>query len=362
MTERMTRWCGVAVFLALLPHSLAQLSQAQVPSRNSGRQGKTLLRDGWPPPFKTWLEQDVAWIITPEEKGAFKLLRDDEQRDDFVEAFWQRRDPTPDNYENEFKEEHYRRIVYANGHFGESDPGWKSDRGRIYIIYGPPDSVRTYSAKDRPSGTRRTEHSGLQSESWSYRFLEGVGMDVVVDFIDICSCGDYRMKMPEELRDDLLIPSGLMGERPRTDERGKPEIYFKPIAPKSRFPELEQLLNSKSVLRNVPVEVSTDVVKATDISSIVRVAISFKKAETATQDKEGSSGQTLNVLGRFRSLTGRIVEQFEDVITLDPSGRSEARLEKSIPVLNAHYQLEIAAVVSHTRKASTWIGILDIKP
>src|SRR5678815_5869301 len=97
--------------------------------------------------YKKWLDEDVRWIITDEEQKAFKLLSNDEERDQFIEAFWQRRDPTPDTIENEFKEEHYRRMAYANEHFAAGIPGWKSDRGRIYVMYGPADEIESH-----PSG------------------------------------------------------------------------------------------------------------------------------------------------------------------------------------------------------------------
>ena len=97
--------------------------------------------------YKKWLDEDVIYIITPEERQAFMQLSNDEERDNFIEAFWQRRDPTPDTPENEFKEEHYRRIEYANEHFAAGIPGWKTDRGRIYIIYGQPDEIDSH-----PSG------------------------------------------------------------------------------------------------------------------------------------------------------------------------------------------------------------------
>src|SRR3974390_2029168 len=87
--------------------------------------------------YKKWLDEDVRWIITDEEKSAFMQLSNDEERDQFIEAFWARRDPTPDTEENEFKEDHYARIAYANEHFAAGIPGWKTDRGRIYIVYGP---------------------------------------------------------------------------------------------------------------------------------------------------------------------------------------------------------------------------------
>src|SRR5271156_2317889 len=97
--------------------------------------------------YKKWLDEDVVYIISDEERKAFKQLSNDEERDQFIEGFWQRRDPTPDTEENEFKEEHYRRIEYANEHFAAGLPGWKTDRGRIYIMYGPADEIDAH-----PSG------------------------------------------------------------------------------------------------------------------------------------------------------------------------------------------------------------------
>ncbi len=201
MKRSKTKYCLI-VLLALLSHSAPLLSQSQSPVVNSKSHKNRILRvDGQVAPFKAWLEQDVLWIITTEEKAAFKALQNDEERDEFVEAFWFRRDPTPDTYENEFKEEHYRRIAYANDHFGSQDPDWKTDRGRIYVVYGQPDRITTYSAQDsRPPAQDSQDYKGLPSETWNYRYLEGAGMDVVIDFVDICSCGDYRMRMPDDLR------------------------------------------------------------------------------------------------------------------------------------------------------------------
>src|ERR1700753_2292688 len=98
-------------------------------------------------PYKKWLNEDVAYIITDEESAAFKKLQTDEEREQFIEQFWLRRDPTPDTVENEFKEEHYRRIAYANEHYASGTPGGKTDRGRIYITFAPPDEIEGH-----PSG------------------------------------------------------------------------------------------------------------------------------------------------------------------------------------------------------------------
>ena len=94
-------------------------------------------------PYKKWLQEEVPYIITDEERSAFLQLQTNEEREQFIEAFWQRRDPTPDTVENEFKEEHYRRIAYANEHFASGIPGWKTDRGRIYVIWGKPDELES---------------------------------------------------------------------------------------------------------------------------------------------------------------------------------------------------------------------------
>ena len=106
-------------------------------------------------PYKKWLNEDVVYIITDEERAAFKRLQTDEEREQFIEQFWLRRDPTPDTVENEFKEEHYRRIAYANEHYASGIPGWKTDRGRIYIMYGPPDEIESH-----PSGRHLRAASG----------------------------------------------------------------------------------------------------------------------------------------------------------------------------------------------------------
>src|ERR1700738_5240192 len=157
--------------------------------------------------YKKWLDEDVRWIITDEEQKAFKLLSNDEERDQFIEAFWQRRDPTPDTEENEFKEEHYRRIEYANEHFAAGIPGWKSDRGRMYIMYGPADEIESHpsgGAYERPMEEGGGETSTFPFEDWRYRYLEGIGQEVIIEFVDTCMCGDYHMTLDRSEKDALL--------------------------------------------------------------------------------------------------------------------------------------------------------------
>src|SRR5438270_11289045 len=114
--------------------------------------------------YRKWLDEDVRWIISDDERKAFMQLSNDEERDQFIEAFWQRRNPDPDSEDNEFKDEHYRRIEYANEHFAAGKPGWMTDRGRIYIGYGPPDEIESH-----PSGgsyERPMEEGGGETSTY----------------------------------------------------------------------------------------------------------------------------------------------------------------------------------------------------
>src|SRR5580658_5825149 len=161
--------------------------------------------------YKKWLKEDVVYIITPEEVSAFKALSNDEERDQFIENFWLRRDPTPDTPENEYKEEHYRRIAYANEHFGAGLPGWKTDRGRIYIIWGAPDQITSHPSGgtyDRPMSEGGGTTSTYPFEDWRYRYLEGVGQEVNLEFVDTCMCGDFHLTSDTNEKDALLHTPG----------------------------------------------------------------------------------------------------------------------------------------------------------
>src|SRR3954462_9690447 len=149
-------------------------------------------------PWKKWMNEDVIYVITDEEKQAFKRLKTDEERQTFIEQFWLRRDPTPDTEENEYKEEHYRRIAYANEHYASGIPGWKTDRGRIYIVYGPADEVESHpsgGSYERPIEEGGGQTSTYPLEQWRYRYIEGIGQEVIIECVDTCMCGDYHMTM-----------------------------------------------------------------------------------------------------------------------------------------------------------------------
>src|SRR5215469_10780012 len=158
--------------------------------------------------YKKWLDEDVRWIITDQERKAFMQLSNDEERDKFIEAFWDRRNPNPDSEDNEFKDEHYRRIEYANEHFAAGIPGWKTDRGRIYIVFGPPDEIESHPSGgtyERPIDEGGGETSTYPFEDWRYRHIDGIGDEVIIEFVDDCMCGAYEMTMDRSKKDALLM-------------------------------------------------------------------------------------------------------------------------------------------------------------
>jgi GWxTD domain-containing protein len=150
---------------------------------------KAVPQDPAQTPYTKWVTEDVAYIIRDDERKAFKNLTTDPEREHFIEQFWLRRDPTPNTIENEFKIEHYRRIAYTNDRYGTSSglPGWKTDRGRVYITYGPADEIETHPSLNDPKG--------FPWEQWKYKLIEGVGQNVIIEFDDTARTGDFRMTM-----------------------------------------------------------------------------------------------------------------------------------------------------------------------
>ncbi len=199
------------------------------------RKQEEKLRKELETPYKKWMNEDVGYIITDEERAVFKRLGTDDERQQFIEQFWLRRDPTPDTEENEYKEEHYRRIAYANDRFASGIPGWKTDRGRIYITFGPPDEIESH-----PSGgsyQRPFEEGGGQTstypfEKWRYRYIDGIGTDVNIEFVDTTMSGEYHMSMDPSEKDALLyVPNAGLTH----DGRNGPGQQDRPLHSHRRY-------------------------------------------------------------------------------------------------------------------------------
>jgi GWxTD domain-containing protein len=348
--------------------------------------------------YKKWLNQDVVYIITPEEKSAFKQLSNDEERDQFIEQFWLRRDPTPDTPENEYKEEHYRRIAYANEHFAAGIPGWKTDRGRIYIMWGPPDQIEGHPSGgtyERPMEEGGGETSTFPFETWRYRYLEGVGQEVNLEFVDPCMCGDYHLTSDPNEKDALLhTPSGgntlyeQMGLSSQTDriaqgpfgsnagplqqiqnghEFDKMELMAKIQAPPPvKFKDLEEVVSHKINVNLMPFEVRTDYVKVTGDTVLVPVTLQIKNKDITFATKDGIQRGTVNIFGRVTGITGRVAQTFEDTVQVDvPQELLEKTLEhsslywKAVPLRPGRYRIDLVVKDVNGDRVGTWTrGIL----
>ncbi len=345
-------------------------------------------------PYKKWLDEDVIWIITDEEKQAFKQLSNDEERDSFIEAFWQRRDPTPDTEENEYKEEHYQRIAYANEHFAAGIPGWKSDRGRIYIMYGKADEVESHPSGgtyERPMEEGGGETSTFPFEQWRYRYLEGIGQEVIIEFVDTCMCGDYHMTMDRSEKDALLYTPnagltmweqmGMATKTQRFNAGGLERLGLGPDSasqqtkqfdrleqfaklqapPPVKYKDLEEIVNTKIVLNPMPFDVRTDFVKVTSDTVLVPVTIQMKNRDITFVNKDGIQRGTVDIFARFTTLTGKIVQTFEDPVQVDVpeellprTAENSSVYWKAIPLRPGRYKLEIAVKDVNGDRRGVW--------
>jgi GWxTD domain-containing protein len=347
-----------------------------------------------------WLNQDVAYIITDEERAAFKQLSNDEERDQFIEAFWQRRDPTPDTEENEFKEEHYRRIAYANDHFAAGIPGWKSDRGRMYIMYGPPDEIESHPSGgtyERPIDEGGGTTSTYPFEDWRWRYIEGIGQEVIVEFVDTCMCGDYHMTLDRSEKDALLhVPgAGLtlyeeMGITSKTDRfngSGLERLGVNPAtsdlqtkqfdrleqfaklqrAPQVKFKDLEEVVSHKINVNLMPFDVRADFVKITSDTVLVPITVQVKNRDITFVNKDGVQRGVLNIFGRVTNLSGRTIQTFEDTVQNDVPAELLPKVAenssiywKALPLRPGLYRLDVVVKDVNGDRVGTWNNRLPV--
>ena len=329
--------------------------------------------------YKKWINEDVRWIITDEELSAWKKLTTNVERDNFIEAFWQRRDPTPDTAENEYKEEHYRRIAYANEHFAAGVPGWRTDRGRMYIMYGKPDSIDAHPMGGpylRPSEEGGGETETYPFEVWRYRYLEGIGQEIEIEFVDPCSCGEYHMTIDRSEKDALLhVPNagltdmesmgmankadrfrnaeplgqGFFNQNNQAKQFDRLETFAKlNRAPEVKFKDLEAVVNTKIRYNLLPFDTRVDFVKVTSDTVLVPITIQVPYHELTFVNKDGVQRSVLNVFGRLTTLTGKVAQTFEDTVHLDvPPELMEKAVNnvalywKALPMRPGHYRLDV---------------------
>jgi GWxTD domain-containing protein len=337
-------------------------------------------------PYKKWLQEEVPYIITDEERSAFLQLQTNEEREQFIEAFWQRRDPTPDTVENEFKEEHYRRIAYANERFSSGIPGWRTDRGRMYIMWGPPDQIETHSAGstyNRPmsEGGGQTQVYGF--DDWTYHYMEGIGQNITIEFVDPTGTGEYHISLDPGEKDAMAhVPGGgpsmleQMGMSTqaarftRSDGSTAPlglgqlngggglesqneftrlEQFAKVQAPPPvKFKDLEEVVSSRILRNQISFDYRFDFMRITGDTILVPVTVQIQNKQMTFRDHDGVQSASLNLFGRISSMTGRVIQTFEDVVQRDfPDSLLESSLkgfsiyQKAVPLRPGLYKLDL---------------------
>jgi GWxTD domain-containing protein len=331
--------------------------------------------------YKTWLNEDVVYIITPEERTAFLQLETNEEREQFIESFWLRRSSNPDLPGNDFKEEHYRRIAYANEHFASGIPGWKTDRGRIYIIWGPPDEIESHptgGTYDRPMEEGGGTTTTYPWETWRYRYLEGIQENVILEFVDPTSSGEYHLTMDPSEKDALLhvpgaglslleqmgmasqadrftrsdgtnLPTALGGTPASLDEFNRLDLYAKVQRPPAvKYKDLEAIVTSRMVRDQLKFEYRTDFLKVTNDTVLVPVSVQIPNSQLQFKEKDGVHSAELNIFGRVSSLTGKIITTFEAPVTRDyPDSlfslapKQQSIYQNSLPLRPGLYRLDI---------------------
>jgi len=333
--------------------------------------------------YKKWVDEDVHWIITDQELQAFKSLSNDEERDQFIEQFWLRRNPNPDSPENEFREEHYARIAYANEHFAAGKPGWMTDRGHIYIAYGKADSVDTHpsgGSYQRPMEEGGGETSTFPFEIWHYRYLEGVGDNIDIEFVDTCQCGDYHATIDRSEKDALKnvpgagltqaeengqatkadrfkgggleqLGTGPMSSMNQSKEFDRLDTFAKIMAPPPiKFKDMEEFMTSSKILTGPPFlfEVRTDYVKVTNDTILVPVTLQLKNGDITFNNKDGVAMGTVNILGRVTNMVHKPIQTFEETVSVQvPAellGQTKNNVSvywKALPLRPGLYRIDI---------------------
>jgi GWxTD domain-containing protein len=348
------------------------------------KQAEARLKKELETPYKKWLNEEVIYIITDEERKAFGDLKTDEERQQFIEQFWLRRDPTPDTEENEYREEHYRRIAYANDQFASGIPGWKTDRGMIYVKYGPPDEREEHPSGgtyDRPIEEGGGTTTTYPFEKWRYRYIDNIGNDVNIEFVDPSMTGEYHMTMDPSEKDALTnVPGagltlyeqlGLANKADRftrTDGTrlgtgGMPlpasmnqftrlEQFAKLQAqPAIKFKDLEAAVNSTIKYNLLPIKVRTDFIPVTPASVMANITIQFDRKDLQFKQKEGVSEASINVYARITTMARRTANWFEEVITAGPfptellqkAVDGKSIYQRVVPLAPGRYRLNIVA-------------------
>ncbi|HVH50330.1 MAG TPA: GWxTD domain-containing protein, partial [Candidatus Bathyarchaeia archaeon] len=330
--------------------------------------------------YADWLNSEVPYIITPDERAAFLRLGTNEEREQFIEHFWQVRNPDPDLGENSFKEQHYRRIAYANEHFSSGVPGWRTDRGHIYILWGPPDEIESYptgGTYDRPMWQGGGSTTTYPWELWRYRHLEAIGDNIELEFVDPSGSGEFHLTRDPGEKDALahvpgagvsiseLLNGGSKAQR-FTNSSGTTlpapmgavpanmgefeslDRYFRVMRPPEHLKDLTALVSSRLVHSPMRIDYRIDYLRVTNDSVLVPITLQIANREMAYRDNKGVQSATLNLYARVSTPSGQIVQTFEEAISRDvPASLFQKTLEqssifqKAVPLRPGLYRLDV---------------------
>lgn len=327
-----------------------------------------------------WLRDEVPEVITEAERLAFLRLSTNEEREQFIEIFWQKRNPEPDSPNNTAREEHYRRLAYADEHFASGVAGRKTDRGRIYIIWGPPDEIESHptgGTYDRPSEQGGGSTTTSPWEMWRYRHLEGIGENIEIEFVDTSGSGEYHITRDPCEKDALAhVPgagsslSELLGRSSRAgrftntngttcpmplggtpasmDEFASFDRYFRVQRPPERFKDLAELVTIRVVRSQIHMDYRMDFLRVTSNTVLVPITVQVPNRDLSFQSKQGVHSAVLNLYGRITTPGGVVVQTFEDVISRDfPESLFQSSLnlssiyQKSVPLRSGLYRLDL---------------------
>ncbi len=402
---RWIRWTILAILLCLgLLSTNSAFAQDQQPAQNASatakpqnskdrkQQARKLAKES--APYNTWLTEEAIYIITKEEREAFLRLTTNEEREQFIEIFWHNRNPDPDSPENAYREEHYRRIAYANERFSSGVPGWKTDRGRIYILWGPPDEIDSH-----PSGgayVRPPEQGGGSTttypwELWRYRHLEDIGDNIEIEFVDPSGSGEYHQTMDPGEKDALAkvpgaglstceqlglcskaqrftntkgttLPTPIGGLSAGLDEFDNLERYFKVQRPPEHFKDLAEMVSVRILRNQIHMDYRVDFLRVTRDSVLVPITLQVANRDLSFKGKDGVQSAVLDLYGRITTLSGRVVQTFENIVTCDfPDSLFQSSVnlssiyQKSVPLRSGLYRLDV--VLKDAQSGN--VGVID---
>ena len=330
--------------------------------------------------YKDWPRREVALIISAEEIKAYEKLQTDEEREQFIRDFWSMRDPSPDTEENEYKDEYYERMAYADEHFTSGRPGRLSDRGRIYIKFGKPDSIESHPAGgsyERESYEGGGSTTTYPFEKWFYRNIPGVRSGVDIEFVDPTGSGEYRMARNTDEKDALLYVPGAgqtIAERLGFTSRaeriagvgGFGQANYQrqqdsPFEVLQLFNDLDRVqgvqrnyfgsdITSTPKIEDNPLnfDVQAHFFRQSDNQVLTAFTIQAENKDLVFTDSGGLQTARLNIVGRISTITQRPAGRFEDsVVTtalpteiVDAKGRRSA-YGKAVTLLSGRYRLDV---------------------